>query len=291
MTSQMPSPSQNEPIVQLWPEIRSHIEATISSNPRGKQVEIGPSELGTDCLHCLAAKLGGWPQSKAPAWLPFIGTSVHAQFEQAFRQIGTEETDDGWPRFETEKRVEISQINGIFGSLPVHGSIDLYDRKTGSTVDWKIVGNTTLKTVKAAGPSQQYRVQASLYGLGVENAGLPMERCCIYFLPRTSVSLDDAFTWESEWDPQIGKWALARAQLLVSFMDTIELTDGLEVRDQWISSLPKTQTHCFNCGTWPDDNLGEFSILNKPKHDIVPDKWKQLTQLLEPTYKPTENQQ
>ena len=48
---------------RLWPEIRMMIETDIRDQPREKQAEIGPSELGSDCLHCLAAKLAGWPQS------------------------------------------------------------------------------------------------------------------------------------------------------------------------------------------------------------------------------------
>jgi len=40
---------------RLWPEIRQLIEADIQNAPRELQREIGPSELGTDCVHCLAA--------------------------------------------------------------------------------------------------------------------------------------------------------------------------------------------------------------------------------------------
>ena len=62
---------------QLWPEIRQLIEADIQNAPRELQREIGPSELGTDCVHCLAAKLAGWSvappdgcRSSAPAYTP-----------------------------------------------------------------------------------------------------------------------------------------------------------------------------------------------------------------------------
>lgn len=65
---------------QLWPEIRQLIEADIANAPRELQREIGPSELGTDCVHCLAAKLAGWPERRSPGWLPFIGTCVHGAF-------------------------------------------------------------------------------------------------------------------------------------------------------------------------------------------------------------------
>lgn len=221
---------------RLWPEIRMMIETGIRDQPREKQAEIGPSELGSDCLHCLAAKLAGWPQSRKTSWLPFIGTCVHEHFEREFRNLGLREDHecpDGQtaPRFETEMRVKVGTLSGIYGTSELHGSIDLYDRKTHSTVDWKITGDTTMKAAKANGPSQQYRVQASLYGIGLENAGEKCERNCIFMLPRNKTSLNDAYAWEVPFDPKPGRWAMSRAQLLINLMDCIELADGPEVRD------------------------------------------------------------
>jgi hypothetical protein len=266
----------------LWPEIRGIIETHIRNQPRSRQVELGPSELGTDSLHTLAAKLAGWPQQNSQApWLPYIGTSVHAQFEHLFPTLNQ---DTNAPRFETEMKVVSGHINGLYGGYDIGGHIDLYDRRNAATIDWKIVGATTLRAVKAQGVSQQYRVQASLYGIGLDNTGLPIRRSCIYFLPRNGISLNDAIPWEQDWDPGPGRWALARTQLLVNLMDVIEQTDGPEVRDAWISLLPESPTHDFSDHTWPDD--GTLSELNDPK-PTVPDRWRQLLPLLEPTYQPT----
>lgn len=277
---------------RLWPEIRMMIETGIRDQPRERQAEIGPSELGTDCLHCLAAKLAGWPQTRQISWLPFIGTCVHEHFEREFRDIdqtvnapdGTDSSTD-LPRFETEMKVNVGKLHGIYGSTPLHGSIDLYDRYTCSTVDWKITGDTTMKNAKANGPSQQYRVQASLYGIGLENAGETCRRNCIYMLPRNRTTLNDAYAWETPFDPKPGRWAMGRAQLLINLMDSIELEAGPDVRDAWIHTLPKSPTHCFQCGTWPDDNLGtELAELQSDAYPPVPDKWRRLLPLLEPTY-------
>jgi hypothetical protein len=281
-TYRFPEPDQPE-TPQLWPEIRSIIETSIRDKPRSKQVEIGPSELGTDSLHTLAAKLAGWPQQQSAGWLPYIGTAVHAQFEQLFPTLnpqGFDEDKEG-KRFETEKRVTVGHLNGLYGGYEVSGSIDLYDRKNAATIDWKIVGPTTLRNVKDNGISQQYAVQASLYGLGLANEEQPIRRSAIYFLPRNAISLNSALPWEAEWDPKPGKWALARAQLLVNLMDIIEQADGPETRDAWISLLPPSPTHDFSDDTWPDDDpLG----LNEDNPTVVADKWKQLIPLLEATY-------
>lgn len=71
----------------LWPKIRQLIEADIQNAPRELQREIGPSELGTDCVHCLAAKLAGCRGTPFAGWLPFIGTCVHAHFETMFYDL------------------------------------------------------------------------------------------------------------------------------------------------------------------------------------------------------------
>lgn len=279
-----------------WKEIRLIIEAHITNQPRNLQKEIGPSELGTDCLHCLAARLAGWEKRQSAAWLPFIGTCVHERFEHLFNSRNDvftvsddDEEGDIWAvkaveRFEAEKHVDVGEIHGLHGQSKVHGSIDLYDAANHMTIDWKITGTTTIRNVKANGPSQQYRIQASLYGIGLENDGEPCEKNAIYFLPRNSVSLADALPIEFDFDPKPGRWALSRAQLIVNLLDLIEQEDGVEMRDAWIHALPTSPTHCFQCGTWPDDQLGDLAEINQSQYPALPDKWGQLVGLLESTY-------
>ena len=283
-----------------WDEIRGIIEDHITNQPRSLQKEIGPSELGTDCLHCLAARLAGWEKRQSAAWLPFIGTAVHARFEHLFNSRNDvftvsddDEEGDIWAvkaeeRFEAEKHVDVGAIHGLHGHQPIHGSIDLYDAANHMTIDWKITGTTTIRNVKANGPSQQYRIQASLYGIGLENDGEPCKRNAIYFLPRNNVSLADALPIEFDFDPKPGKWALSRAQLIVNLLDLIEQDDGVEMRDAWIHALPTSPTHCFQCGSWPDDQLGDLAEINQSQYPALPDKWGQLVGLLESTYRKTE---
>lgn len=287
-----PDPQKDDDSVDtdLWPEIRRIIETRMSSQPRDLQREIGPSELGTTCVHCLAAKLAGWPERRRPAWLPFIGTCVHARFEQWFGE--SEETvftgpapEDERRRFVPEMRVTVGRLQGLHAGYDVKGSIDLYDRKTGSTIDWKIVGNTTLTKVKAHGPSQQYRVQASLYGIGLENRGEPVRYSRIYFLPRNKAGLNDALPWQAGFDPKPGLWALARAQLLVNLMDCIEQAEGVDVRDSWIKQLPAAGADgCFQCKgrVWPD--MGQLPEFDERPWPDVPDRWLRLIPLIDPEY-------
>ena len=285
-----PQTSDTDRDSDLWPEIRRIIETRMSSQPRDLQREIGPSELGTSCVHCLAAKLAGWPERRRPAWLPFIGTCVHARFEQWFQE--SEETvftgpapEDERRRFVPEMRVTVGHLQGLHAGYDVKGRIDLYDRKTGSTIDWKIVGNTTLTKVKAHGPSQQYRVQASLYGIGLRNRGESVRASRIYFLPRNKAGLNDALPWQAGFDPKPGLWALARAQLLATLMDCSEQAEGVDVRDSWIKQLPSAGSDgCFQCKgrVWPD--MGQLPEFDERPWPDVPDRWLRLIPLIDPEY-------
>lgn len=272
---------------QFWPEYRVLIENEIRNQPRELQTHIGPSELGTDCVSCLAKKLAGWPQKRTASFLTFIGTCVHEHFERMFRKLSESERYD--KRFSTELRVNVAPLNGMYDGYDVTGSIDLYDHRNAVTGDWKIVGPTTLKNVKANGPSQQYRTQASLYGLGLRNSNLPVEYSAIYFLPRNSMTLNNAIPVEMPFDPKPGQWALSRAQLLVNLMDVIERADGADMRDAWIHSLPKTEGHCFDCGTWPDDDTHKLPEFDEEAYPDVPGRWLSLIPLIEPEYPDSNN--
>lgn len=281
---------QSDPL--LWDEIRPIINRSMVNAPRSRQKAPGPSELGTSCVHCLAARLAGWRKTPNPAWLPYIGTAVHAQLERLFTSLSDGHkyhmdymiTDQGpaYPRFATEYRVHVGHLQGLTGGYDVDGSIDLVDFQTHATCDWKIVGSNTITRVKAEGPSQQYQVQASLYGIGLENEGVQVDRSCIFFLPRNSQTLDSAYPVEYPYDRNIGAWALRRAQLLVTLLDVIECEAGVQVRDQWISSLLRDRDHCFNCVVYPDGGLTQEFTGGEVKLSA---KYERLAKLVEPTFK------
>lgn len=227
-----------------WATIREEILAHMMMNPRGLQKTIGPSELGTTCLHCLARKLTGLAKPEGDtAWLPFIGTAVHARFEHMFQDSD---------RYLPEYKVTVSTLQGT-GTDPtatqtITGSIDLYDTRTGATIDWKIVGDSTLDDVRRHGPSQQYRIQASLYGLGLlRSTKYEVKRSCIYFLPRNKTDMDMGYAYETQFDAYPGLWALNRAQTILSLYNDIKLRYGHDTADLWANALPRDPQHCFKC--------------------------------------------
>lgn len=212
------------------------VEKAITQEPRTLQTAIGPSELAMECEHCLAAKLAGWVKMPEAAWLPWIGTAVHAKLEEVFEPL------PGWL---TETRVSVGMARGI----EVKGTSDLFHIDSGTVIDHKIVGSTTLLAARK-GPSGQYRGQAHLYGLGFFRAGFDVKRVAINYLPRNALSIRAGVWWDEEFDPLVALNALDRVTQIADTLDQLEAI-SIEARDNYITSLPRS-SKCFDCNKYPD---------------------------------------
>lgn len=198
--------------------------------PRNMQQAIGPSEIGSDCQHCVAAKLAGWVQIPEAAWLPWTGTALHAYLENVFA---------GQPDFLTETRVHVTPW--------LSGTSDLFHIPSGTVSDWKYVGQTTLTKAKK-GPTPQYRVQAHCYGLGFFRAGFDVQNVSIYYLPRNAMSLRGGIFWSEPFDPLIAIEAIERIE---KARDTLAAFSTAEERDAYVTSLPRAK-QCFDCHRYAD---------------------------------------
>jgi site-specific DNA-cytosine methylase len=185
-------------------ELIDIIEKAIHNHPRSKQTLIGPSEIGTECLRCLAKKLLGIPQTRDAAWLPQVGTAVHAWLDDVFTDC-----DCGW---HPERRVVV----GIIGNRLIGGTCDLNGK--GTVVDHKIVGAETLKKLKKFGPKPEYRVQDHMYGRGYELLGERVTDVSLLFLPRNSPTLADSMFWTEPYNRDIALRALERAEKVYRFV-------------------------------------------------------------------------
>jgi hypothetical protein len=211
-------------------EIDAILEKAMIGEPRNMQQAIGPSEIGSDCEHCVAAKLAGWVQSEEAAWLPWVGTAMHAYLEPIFEKH---------PDYLTENRVSVAPW--------LSGTSDLFHIPSGTNVDWKLVGATTLKSARR-GPTPVYRVQAHCYGLGYFRAGFQVNNVAIYYLPRNAMSLREGIFWSEPFDPLIALHAIERAERM---MDTLASFASIEERDAYITSLPRAK-HCWDCKRYHD---------------------------------------
>lgn len=214
----------------------------ITNQPRSQQKLIGPSEIGTDCIRCLARKLAGVeklpPQSIVDLpWLPAIGTAVHALLEDMFVKDNESRPEKRWL---IEEKLTIGKI----GENIITGSCDLFDRETHTVIDHKIVGETKLREVPRKGPGNTYRIQAHLYGYGWRQLGFEVNEVAVKFYPRNNVSLGAGVFWHEAYDEQIAVDALARANEIYA---RVIATDNL---NEFLKTL-ETSSGCFSCAEYP----------------------------------------
>lgn len=227
-------------------DLLSIVEAAITHQPRSLQTAIGPSEIGNPCDRCLAHKLAGTPETLEVGWLPFIGTCVHAELEDIIlRHENTRATLGIGGRFLAENRVTVGRIN----DQDISGSTDLFDTHTGTVIDYKVVGTTTLRTVRAHGAKPQYVKQAHLYGKGWKDAGYTVRSVLVWFMPRNDISLRRGQVWQEPYDQSVAEAALAHADQLARAIAAVGLQTVL-------AGLPGHITDdgedSFSCRRYPD---------------------------------------
>lgn len=231
-------------------QVRNIIEYRLSHSPRSLQRRIGPSELGTPCDHCLAAKLAGWEEhTGSPSWYPGVGTAVHAMFSDLLIQevITRRATDGTGAEWLSEQTVTVGRVGGV----PITGSCDLYHVPTGTVIDFKVVGPTTITAARTSGPSETYQAQIDLYGTGWLNQGMPVTEVGIWYVPRNAPTLARGHVYHRPHDPDHAQRVLDRADRLAQQASTLAQVVGEQARDAWISQLPRADG-CRSCERYPD---------------------------------------
>ncbi len=172
-------------------EIMRMVREYDASRPRSMQKHLGPSEIGAPCDRQLAMKLAGLAEVNqvADPWFPIVGSAVHewmAKMTQWYNDVYLGRAHN--PRFIVENRVKVAASNEGYDTA---GSTDVYDVDYERVVDWKIVGTTTMRKVKAGSTPReqvgpQYYVQTMTYGKGWVQAGFKVKSVLIAFLPRSN---------------------------------------------------------------------------------------------------------
>lgn len=219
-------------------QIRKLITDTANNAPRSRQRRIGPSEVGNPCERALAYKSMDWP--KAPGadrepWASVQGTAIHTWMAELF-----EARDPKGERYLVERRVTVHQ--GYTEDATIAGSADLYDRLTGTVYDWKAVSPTSLAKYQRHGPGDQYRIQANLYGLGMENAGETPRRVAIVFLPRQYRL--EPYVWVDEYRRDVALAAVARLQKV---REQLLAADPEANPQAWAAFETSPDAKCFFC--------------------------------------------
>jgi hypothetical protein len=194
-------------------ELRDVLIAQEAERPRTVQVALGPSELGTPCDQQVARKLvaaGYVPAAQEPAWAPYQGSAVHVAMDDT---VAFWNASLGRQRF-----LGVKELGRLHIGPGVTGELDAYDTDHDMVIDWKHVGDTALKELRAARKKglpipehvkQEYRVQAHLYGLGMRLRGYQVKYVRLVLLAR-SWKFDDSEEWTEPYNEGLALAALAR---------------------------------------------------------------------------------
>ena len=217
----------NKPSKQMAFDIAKIITDAGTWTPRSKQVSIGPSEIGHDCLRRLAYKLIDIPKVNEGSngnWSAQVGTAIHAHLADIFAKI------EG---FQVEQKVQIR--SGL------SGTVDLYDEVRGIVMDWKTTGASGLKERRSSGATDQQIIQVQLYGYGLAQQGAVVNQVALIYLPTTG-SIDDMHIELYDYDEQMALAALERLDNLYALLTSIDVE---QFPSMW-AVVPKVSSRLCN---------------------------------------------
>ncbi len=219
--------SPNKPSKQMAFDIAKIITDAGTWTPRSKQVSIGPSEIGHDCLRRLAYKLIDIPKVNEGSngnWSAQVGTAIHAHLADIFAKV------EG---FQVEQKVQIR--SGL------SGTVDLYDEVRGIVMDWKTTGASGLKERRSSGATDQQIIQVQLYGYGLAQQGAVVNQVALIYLP-TSGSIDDMHIELYDYNEQMALAALERLDNLYALLTSIDVE---QFPSMW-AVVPKVSSRLCN---------------------------------------------
>lgn len=214
-------------------DLKALIVDGAKEDDRSQQIELGPSEVGHPCLRKLAYGLLQTPKCNdyGDPLPSVVGTGAHARMEEFAHRANRRLGRTRWlPEFKVTVREGLS------------GTCDLVDLDTMTAIDWKFPGTSRMATYTSKGPSQQYRIQAHLYGRGLRNAGIAVEHVAIAFVPRGG-QLRHAHLWSEPYSDELVDTTLARIDTVTALIWDLQIGDHLERIDQ----IPATPADCWVC--------------------------------------------
>lgn len=220
-----PAATPPAPTLPLDQEIRRVVRAASDSAPRSRQRRIGPSEIGQTCDRFIAYKMLDIDpvNTGRDSWLATLGTAAHAWLEGAFHADNLRQPG----RWLIEERVWLNDS--------ISGSCDLFDQVTGTVIDHKLLGTTSMRKTRRDGPIAKYRVQLHLYGYGHARAGRQVNTVALACYPRNDSLAGDfggggLHVWTEPYDERIATDALTR---IAAITETAAVLDLEGHPDRW----------------------------------------------------------
>lgn len=173
-----------------------------ATEARSVQPELGSSEAGSPCDRQVLYTLTGTPRvNQRDPLRTMIGSGLHLLLANFYGRLSVYSG-----RFLVETEV-------VFGGILGH--VDLYDRLTGTVVDFKTTTKDKISHLKSQGPSPNYSTQVMLYGGGLEAAGHEVRMVALLFIPIDG-ELSDAWMWRHRYDRAVAEAAVSRVDSLRS---------------------------------------------------------------------------
>lgn len=216
-------PTGQDPFaLMLKQQLTDIIQWYDQENPRSKQQAIGPSEIGDPCDRRIAYRLADIPtvNNWMDPWAGIVGTALHSWLEKAVSAWCKAQGTGAWM---TETTLYLNEF--------IEGHADLYSHEHKSVVDWKSASKDVIRTSQLQGPSIGYMIQTHLYGFMFEEAGYPVERVALVFLPRAGW-LSDMYVWSAPYDRAVALNALNRLYRIAQQVVDLDLLTQSHKWDQ-----------------------------------------------------------
>ena len=174
--------------------VAAELAAQDNARPRSQQAESGASQV-LSCRAELLLRSTGTPPTDPHLNLGTLwGTAIHAMLENGA------DWDDVTERALAYRGVKAT-IDRYF---PTRSTV--VDYKTGATPE-------RVDEIRAAGPTRRQRLQVHLGGAALIEAGWPVERVELLFLPRSGGTVADCWLWGEPFDraaaDEAAEWLLA----------------------------------------------------------------------------------
>lgn len=150
--------------------IREVVWTAEQNSPRTRQREIGPSELGLACSRQIAYRIAGTVPTNVDVdpLAAIAGTAMHAWMAATFTRLNLP------GRYLVEHPVQFRNIKG---------TLDLYDRRTRTVIDWKFPRKAKANRMRAEGPPRHYLWQGQTYAQGLIAEGETPEQVAVAYIP------------------------------------------------------------------------------------------------------------
>jgi hypothetical protein len=187
-------------MIDLQDMVIKSLGAYDSQRDRSKQIEIGPSSIGS-CARRVYHDLKQTPKTNDTEKLAAIlGTFIHAGVEKSIQRL--DPFGDNY----------LIELEVSYGDLKGH--CDLFIKDQGLVVDWK---TTTKKGARYFG-NQQQRWQIQLYGWLLANNGYEVKDVALVGIPRDG-GMKDILVHKEPYNPNIAQEALNWLQEIKEIVD------------------------------------------------------------------------